>query len=160
MLNFICQVSSHQLGYRIKVGLQKGGIAFGFDAAVEDAIISKVPTLQQRRQHSKIMLYCRIRHQLANIPTATYIRPSTRNTQHYILPHTCISNIFLPQHHQHMEQPTTCHNQLAQPFHNLEKHCNPNQHQVGVGQHVQLRLRGHLTLTSITTITYQHINIR
>ena len=87
MLNFICQVSSHQLGYRIKVGLQKGGIAFGFDAAVEDAIISKVPTLQQRRQHSKIMLYCRIRHQLANIPTATYIRPSTRNTQHYILPY-------------------------------------------------------------------------
>ena len=25
------------LGYRIKVSLQKGGIAFGFDAAVEDA---------------------------------------------------------------------------------------------------------------------------
>ena len=29
------------LGYRIKVSLQKGGIAFGFYAAVEDAIISK-----------------------------------------------------------------------------------------------------------------------
>ena len=29
------------LGYRIKFSLQKGGIAFGFDAAVEDAIISK-----------------------------------------------------------------------------------------------------------------------
>ena len=29
------------LGYRIKVSLQKGVIAFGFDAAVEDAIISK-----------------------------------------------------------------------------------------------------------------------
>ena len=29
------------LGYRIKVSLQKGGITFGFDAAVEDAIISK-----------------------------------------------------------------------------------------------------------------------
>ena len=29
------------LGYRIKVSLQKGGIAFGFDAAIEDAIISK-----------------------------------------------------------------------------------------------------------------------
>ena len=28
-------------GYRIKVSLQKGGIVFGFDAAVEDAIISK-----------------------------------------------------------------------------------------------------------------------
>ena len=29
------------LGYRIKVSLQKDGIAFGFDAAVENAIISK-----------------------------------------------------------------------------------------------------------------------
>ena len=29
------------LGYRIKVGLQKGVIVLGFDAAVEDAIISK-----------------------------------------------------------------------------------------------------------------------
>ena len=29
------------LGYRIKVSLQKGGITFGFDAAVEDALISK-----------------------------------------------------------------------------------------------------------------------
>ena len=30
------------LGYRIKVGLQKGGIAFGFDAAVEDACSKNV----------------------------------------------------------------------------------------------------------------------
>ena len=29
------------VGYRIKVSLQKGGIVFGFDAAVEGAIISK-----------------------------------------------------------------------------------------------------------------------
>ena len=29
------------LGYWVKVSLQKGGIAFGSDAAVEDAIISK-----------------------------------------------------------------------------------------------------------------------
>ena len=29
------------LGYRIKVMLQKGGILLGFDAAVQDAIISK-----------------------------------------------------------------------------------------------------------------------
>ena len=29
------------LGYRIKVILQKGGILLGFDAAVQDAIISK-----------------------------------------------------------------------------------------------------------------------
>ena len=29
------------IGYIIKVSLQKGGIVLGFDAAVEDAIISK-----------------------------------------------------------------------------------------------------------------------
>ena len=46
-----------------------------------------LPTLQQRRQHSKIIMLYRIRHQLANMPTATYIRPSTRNTQQYILPY-------------------------------------------------------------------------
>ena len=46
-----------------------------------------LPTLQQRRQHSKIIMLYRIRHQLANIPAATYIRPSTRNTQQYILPY-------------------------------------------------------------------------
>ena len=28
-----------------------------------------------------------------------------------LCPHTCIQNIFLPQHHQNMEQLTTCHNQ-------------------------------------------------
>ena len=46
-----------------------------------------LPILQQRRQHSKIIMLYRIRHQLASIPTATYIIPSTRNTQHYILPY-------------------------------------------------------------------------
>ena len=46
-----------------------------------------LPTLQQRRQHSKISMLYRIRHQLANIPTTTYITPVTRNTQHYILPY-------------------------------------------------------------------------
>ena len=46
-----------------------------------------LPTLQQRRQHSKIIMLCRIRHQLANIPTTTYITPATRNTHHYILPY-------------------------------------------------------------------------
>ena len=45
-----------------------------------------LPTLQQRRQHSKIIMLYRITHKLASIPTATYIAPSTRNTQHYILP--------------------------------------------------------------------------
>ena len=47
-----------------------------------------LPTLQQRRQHSKqnhhaIQNYT----QTSRIPTATYIAPSTRNTQHYILPY-------------------------------------------------------------------------
>ena len=46
-----------------------------------------LPTLQQRRRHSKIIMLYRIRHQLANIPTTTYITPSTRNTQHYNLPY-------------------------------------------------------------------------
>ena len=46
-----------------------------------------LPTLQQRRQHSKIFMLYRITHQLASIPTTTYITPATRNTQHYILPY-------------------------------------------------------------------------
>ena len=46
-----------------------------------------LPTLQQRRQHFKIIMLYRITHKLASIPTATYITPSTRNTQHYILPY-------------------------------------------------------------------------
>ena len=50
-----------------------------------------LPTLQQRRQHSKVIMLYRITHQLASIPTATYITPSTRNTQHYILPHAYMS---------------------------------------------------------------------
>ena len=74
-----------------------------------------LPTLQQRRQHYNIIMLYRITHQLASIPTATYITPSTRNIQHYILPyartHIFKKNIFLPQHYQDMEQPTTCHNQ-------------------------------------------------
>ena len=46
-----------------------------------------LPTLQQCRQHSKIIMLYRITHKLASIPTATYIAPCTRNTQHYILPY-------------------------------------------------------------------------
>ena len=42
-INIKCHLPGEfPLGYIIKVCLQKGGIAFGFDAAVEDAIISKV----------------------------------------------------------------------------------------------------------------------
>ena len=48
-----------------------------------------LPTLQQRRQHFIIIMLYRITHQLASIPTATYITPSTRNTQHYTLPYAC-----------------------------------------------------------------------
>ena len=46
-----------------------------------------LPTLQQRRQHSKIIMLYRIKHKLASIPTSTYIAPCIRNTQHYILPY-------------------------------------------------------------------------
>ena len=46
-----------------------------------------LPILQQRRQHSKFTMLCRITDQLASIPTATYITPPPRNTQHYILPY-------------------------------------------------------------------------
>ena len=44
-----------------------------------------LPTLQQRRQHSKIIMLYRIAHKLASIPTATYIAPCIRITQHFIL---------------------------------------------------------------------------
>ncbi len=40
-LQFLRVPVEFPLGYRIKVSLQKGGIVLGFDAAVEDAIISK-----------------------------------------------------------------------------------------------------------------------
>ena len=46
-----------------------------------------LPTLQQRRQHSKITMLYRITHKLASSPTTTYTTPATRNTQHYILPY-------------------------------------------------------------------------
>ena len=42
-----------------------------------------LPTLQQRRPHSKIIMLYRSTQHLSTIPTATYITPSTRNTQHY-----------------------------------------------------------------------------
>ena len=41
-INIKCHLPGEfPLGYSIKVSLQKGGIAFGCDAAIEDAIISK-----------------------------------------------------------------------------------------------------------------------
>ena len=46
-----------------------------------------LPTLQQCPRHSKIIMLYRIRQQLANIPTTTYITPATGNTQHYNLPY-------------------------------------------------------------------------
>ena len=70
-----------------------------------------LPTLQQHRQHFKIiMLYT---------PTSQHINCHLHHTIHSVhstlhtalIPHICIQNIFLPQHHHNMEQPTTCHNQ-------------------------------------------------
>ena len=117
-----------------------------------------LPTLQQRRQHSKVIMLYIIRHQLASIPTATYIRPSTMNTQHYILPYArtlVFQTSFFPSTIKtwHNLQPVIT-NSTTIP--RLRKHCNPHQHQVGVGQHCQLRLGGHLTLTNITQ--QQHAN--
>ena len=116
-----------------------------------------LPTLQQRR-HSKIIMLYRIRHQLANIPTATYIRPSTRNTQHYILPYArtlVFQTSFFPSTIKmwNNRQPVITN---STPYHNVDKHGNPLQHPVGVGLQVQLRLRGHLTLISI--IQQPHTN--
>ena len=74
-----------------------------------------LPTLQQRRQHFKIIMLYRITHQLASILTATYITPSTRNTQHYILPYArthVFKTSFFPSTIKIWNnlQPTTCHN--------------------------------------------------
>ena len=38
---YVDKTQPHKFKFTFKVSLQKGGIAFGFDAAVEDAIISK-----------------------------------------------------------------------------------------------------------------------
>ena len=116
-----------------------------------------LPTLQQRRRHSKIIMLYRIRHQLANVPTTNYITPATRNTQHYNLPYArteVYKSSFFPSTIKLWNnlQPAI----INSTYHNLDKHCNPHQHPVGVGQHCQLRLGGHLTLTNITQ--KQHTN--
>ena len=49
------------------------------------SVTTMLQHIQQRRQHFKIIMLYRITHQLASIPTATYVTPSTRYTQHYIL---------------------------------------------------------------------------
>ena len=48
-----------------------------------------LPTLQQRCQHFKIIVLYRITHQLANIPTATYIAPSTTAQRYHNLYKHC-----------------------------------------------------------------------
>ena len=107
------------------------------------------PTLQQRRQHFKIIMLYRITHQLASIPTATYITPSTRNTQHYILPYARTQHVFKTSFFPstikiwNNLQPVITN---STSIHNLDKQCNPHQHSVGVGLHAQLGLSGHLTL--------------
>ena len=73
-----------------------------------------LPTLQQRRQHSKIIMLYRITHKVSQHSNRHLHRTihSKYSTLHPALcPHTCIQNIFLPKHHTNMEQPTTCHNQ-------------------------------------------------
>ena len=117
-----------------------------------------MPTLQHRRQHSKIIMLYRISHQLANIPTATYIRPSTRNTQHYILPYArtlVFQTSFFPSTTNiwsNLQPVITNSTTIPQ----LRKALNPHQRQVGVGQHCRLRLGGQITLTSI--IQQPHTN--
>ena len=111
-----------------------------------------LPTLQQCRQHSKIIMLYRITHKLASIPTATYIAPCIRNTQHYILPYArthVFKTSFFPSTIKIWNnlQPVIT-NSTTIP-HNLDKHCNPHQLPVGVGLHAQPGLSGHLTRTSI-----------
>ena len=111
-----------------------------------------LPTLQQRRQHSKIIMLYRITHKLASIPTATYIAPSTRNTQHYILPYArthVFKTSFFPSTIKMWNNLQPVITNSTTMYHNLDKHCNPHQLPVGVGLHAQPGLSGHLTLTSI-----------
>ncbi len=114
-----------------------------------------LPTLQQRRHHFKVITLYRITHQLASIPTATYITPSTRNTQHYILPYarthvfkTSFSLITI-KIWNNLQPVITNSTTIPQ----LSKRCNPHQHSVGVGLHAQLGLSGHITLTSVISYT-------
>ena len=71
--------------------------------------------LQQRRQHSKIIMLYRITHKLASIHSNRHLHRTIHSKYSTLYPalcpHTCIQNIFLPKHHKNMEQPTTCHNQ-------------------------------------------------
>ena len=141
-----------------------------------------LPTLQQRRRHSKIIMLYRIIHQLANIPTTTYITPATRNTQHYNLPYArtdVYKSSFFPSTIKLWNNllPAIIN---STTYHNIDKHWNPHQHPVGAGQHLKLTsiiqlqytntltsdrrgatisatyLGGHLTFTSII----QHTSIR
>ena len=95
-----------------------------------------LPTLQQRSEHFKIIMLYKITHQLANIPTATYITviPSTRTTQHHILAYACTrvlktyvfpSTINIWNNHQRVIS-------TAQRCHNLGKHCKPYHNRIGV----------------------------
>ena len=110
-----------------------------------------LPTLQQCQQHSQIIMLYRITHQLAIIPTATYITSSTRNTQHYILPYArtqVFKTYFFPStitiwnNLQPVITNSTTIPQLGQAL-----QSTPTSGRVEL--HVQLRLGGHLTLTSI-----------
>ncbi len=61
-----------------------------------------------------------------------------------LCPHTCIQNIFLPQHHQHMEQPVITNSTTIQQLRQALQ-STPTSGR----RHAQPGLSGHLKLTSI-----------
>ena len=114
---------------------------------------------QQRRQHSKIIMLYRIRHQLANIPATTYITPVTRNTQHYILPYArtnVFKSSFFPSTIKLWNnlQPAVI-NSTTVPQLRQALQSTPTSGRRGKTLSATY-LGGHLTLTSITQL--QHTN--
>ena len=74
-----------------------------------------LPTLQQRRRHSKIIMNA-IQNQTPTSQRSNHHlhhtgHPEYSTLQPAICPHRGIQIILLPKHHQTMEQPTTCNNQ-------------------------------------------------
>ena len=122
-----------------------------------------LPTLQQSRQHSKIIMLYGIRHQLANIPTATYIRPSTRNTQHYILRYArtlVFQTSFFPSTIKiwnNLQPVITNSTTIPQLRKTLQS--TPTSARRGATRSAEAAWTPH-AYEHHTTTTYQHINIR
>ena len=118
-----------------------------------------LPKLQQCHHHSKIIMLYIITHQLAIIPTATYITASTRNTQHYILPYArtqVFKTYFFPStmkiwnNLQRVITNSTTIPQLGQAL-----QSTPTSDRRGaIRSAYKCRLGGHLTLTSIIQQPY------